>query len=264
MIAILNRKFKVVFTLKNIIADFFFKLFLLSFPNKWSVLISERFNQLFFDISINGRNFKLLSNTDLLLYRSKTFFNKEPETNKWIEKIPTDGVFYDVGANVGVFTVLASAYCRRVYAFEPTALNYSILNQNLMVNSLDNIATAYCIAINDKTTFDTMRLSSGVVGSAHHSFGINKDACHNDYSPFFKQGAFGVSLDDLVYIYNFECPAFLKVDVDGNEHLVIQGASKLLKDRRLMSILIELNKSLDVDLELIEIIKKQIPAFDEN
>ena len=73
----------------------------------------------------------MISNSDLLLYRSKTFHDKEPETNRWVETIPQDGIFFDVGANVGVFTILAGSFCRRVYAFEPVALNYSILNQNI-------------------------------------------------------------------------------------------------------------------------------------
>lgn len=210
-----------------------------------------------YPVSVNGKTYQLLSNSDLLLYRSKTFHDKEPETNRWLEKIPRDGIFFDVGANVGVFTVLASSYCNQVYAFEPVALNYSVLNQNLMLNGLDDVATAYCIAISDKSHFDTMRLSSSIVGSAHHTFGVNRDACHKEFSPVFKQGAFAVSLDDLVYRYNFPCPTFLKVDVDGNEHLVIKGADSLLKDSRLKSVLIELNKSLEIDNSLIELIKSQ-------
>jgi FkbM family methyltransferase len=255
MIAGLNRKFKIVFRLKNVIADVFCTLFYLGRPNKWSVLVSDRLNKMFHKISIEGKEFKMLSNTDLLLYRSKTFHNKEPETNQWIENMPKDGVFYDVGANVGVFTILASKYCRKVYAFEPTALNYSVLTQNLMVNALDEVAIAYCMAIGEKTFFDTMRLSSTLVGSAHHSFGVNRDACHNEYLPVFRQGCFGISLDDLIYVYHFECPTYLKIDVDGNEHLVLKGASKLLADPRLKSILIELNKNLKIDQDLVKLIE---------
>jgi FkbM family methyltransferase len=256
LIAALNRKFKIVFTLKHLVADFFNYFFFLSFPNKWSVLVADRFNRLFYSVSIKDTEYHLLSNTDLLLYRSKTFHDKEPETNKWIEKMPSDGVFYDVGANVGIFSILASAFCKKVYAFEPSALNYSVLNQNLMVNSLEKKVTAYCLAINDKFTFDTMRLSSGTIGSAHHTFGINKDACHNEFSPFFHQGSLGISLDELVYTHHFDCPTYLKIDVDGNEHLVIQGATKILKDSRLKSILIELNKNLKIDQDLISYIEK--------
>lgn len=204
MIKAINRRFKVIFTLKNIIADLFCKIFLLDFPNKWSVLISDRLQNLFYSILMNDRHLKMISNTDLLFYQSKTFHNKEPETNKWIASMPSDGVFYDMGANVGVFLILASYYCRKVYAFEPTAVNYSILTQNLMANSLDKNIAAYCLAIKDMFSFDTMRLSSGVIGSAYHSFGINKDACHQDYQHVFSQGCLGISLDDLVYSYGFD------------------------------------------------------------
>lgn len=255
MIQAINTKYKIIFRVKNVITDIFCKLFFLNFPNKWSMLVSELLGSLTYEVKIKDKSYKLLSNNNLLLYRSKTFSYKEPETNKWVENIPSDGVFYDVGANVGVYTILASAYCRRVYAFEPVALNYSVLSQNLLMNNLDKNTVAYCIAISDKSSFDTMRLSSTMIGSAHHSFGVDRDACHNEFSPVFKQGSFGVALDDLVYSYNFECPTYLKIDVDGNEHLVIGGATKLLKDSRLKSILIELNKNLKIDQGLVEIIK---------
>ena len=169
--------------------------------------------------------------------------------------MPADGVFYDVGANVGIFSLMATLFCRKVYAFEPVAVNYSVLNQNILNNSLDNKATAYCLAVSDKSHFDTMRLSSGIVGSAHHTFGADRNANHENFSPAFKQGSFAVSLDDLVYTYQFECPTYLKIDVDGNEHLVIAGATKTLKDSKLKSILIELNKDLKIDQNLVEIIK---------
>ena len=232
-------------------------MFFLSRPNRWSVYISESLESLYVTIKFESKTFKLLSNTGLLLYRSKTFHDKEPDTNDWIKTIPNDGVFFDVGANVGVFTILASTFCRKVLAFEPVAINYSVLNQNIMINRLDDVATAYCLAISDKSHFDTMRLSSNVVGSAHHTFGKNIDACHEEFSPVFKQGAFAASLDDLVYKYGFECPTYLKVDVDGNENLVMAGAHELLKDQRLRSILIELNVSLEIDKGLIDQIKSQ-------
>lgn len=255
MIYALNRRYKLVFKIKNIVADIFSKLFFLNYPNRWSHLILSHLNEMFFEVIIRNRAYKILSNTSLLYYRAHTFNSKEPETNKWIENMPAEGVFYDVGANVGVFTVLASSYCRKVYAFEPVAVNYSVLTQNLMMNHLDKNTTAYCLAITDNSSFDTMRLSSNTIGSAHHSFGIDRDACHKEFSPVFKQGSFGMSLDDLVYRYNFECPTYLKIDVDGNEHLVIAGAKKLLDDQRLKSILIELNKSLKIDQELVKTIQ---------
>ena len=100
----LNKKYQIIFKLKHIIADLFAKIFLISRPNKWSVLIADKLNHLFLPIKVRDQEVRLLSNTDLLLYRSKTLNEKEPETNRWIASMPADGVFFDVGANVGVFT----------------------------------------------------------------------------------------------------------------------------------------------------------------
>lgn len=241
--------------LKHFIVSFFCKIFQLDFPNRWSVLIAGQLSGMWHSADINGKKLKFISNSELLFYRSKTILDKEPETNQWIEQIPPDAVFYDVGANVGIFSIMAAMFCRKVYAFEPVAVNYSILNQNLLLNTLDHKVTAYCLAISDKSHFDTMRLSSGGIGTAHHTFGANRDANHQTFTPVFKQGALAVSLDDLIEVHNFECPQYLKIDVDGNEHLVIGGAQNLLKNPQLRSILIELNKDLSIDQNLIEAIK---------
>lgn len=241
--------------IKKFVGLIFSKIFFLSFPNKWSVYISSLLSELYFPVNVNGRTFLMSASTDLLLYRSETFNVKEPETNRWIQEIPLNSIFFDVGANVGVFTVLASAYCKKVFAFEPVSHNYAVLNKNIQKNNLGDVVSAFCLAISDKSGFDTMRLSSSLVGSALHSYGVSKDACHENFNPVFQQGAFAVSLDELVYNYNFECPNYLKIDVDGNEHLIIKGASKLLSDQRLKSILIELNMDLKIDAEVIDQIK---------
>jgi FkbM family methyltransferase len=239
---------------KSLAASAFARLTFLSFPNRWSVLVSEQLEGLTREVAVAGGRLRLLSNSDLLLQRSLSFHTKEPETNAWIGGMPADGVFYDVGANVGVFTLLAATRARKVYAFEPVALNYAVLTRNLMLNSLDSKAVAYCLAIGEKTSFDTMRLGSGVIGAAHHTFGRNVDACHQEFVPAFLQGALSMSLDDLVYSHGFECPTYLKIDVDGNEHLVIKGAARLLGDARLKSVLIELNKELAIDKGVVETI----------
>ena len=206
--------------------------------------------------TIGSKTVDLLSTSPLLLYRSLTMHTKEPETNRWIQTIPNNGIFFDVGANVGIYSIYASAYCSKVFAFEPSYLNYNVLNHNIMLNKLQNNISAYCIAINDRTRFDSMRLSSATIGSAHHTFGSNMDTCHREFEPHFLQGSIGMSLDDLIYEFGFECPTFLKIDVDGNEHLVVNGALKLLEDPRLTSVLIELNNDLKIDHGTIEQIRR--------
>ena len=46
----------------------------------------------------------------LALYRCKTFKTKEPDTLTWIEQMGEDSVFWDIGANVGLYSIYAAKY----------------------------------------------------------------------------------------------------------------------------------------------------------
>jgi len=61
-------------------------------------------------LEINHNDVKMLftSPNSLTRYRSKSFSNKEPETLTWIETMPEDAIFWDVGANVCVFLLDAT------------------------------------------------------------------------------------------------------------------------------------------------------------
>ena len=53
-------------------------------------------------------------------WRVDTFSSKEPETLEWIDSLPEGSVLWDVGANVGLYSVYAAKKRRcRVWAFEP-------------------------------------------------------------------------------------------------------------------------------------------------
>ena len=74
---------------------------------------------------------------DLALWRARTLFSKEPETIEWIDGFKDGDVFWDVGANIGVYSLYASIGRRiEVLAFEPSASNYLLLNRNIEYNHL--------------------------------------------------------------------------------------------------------------------------------
>lgn len=80
-------------------------------------------------IEING--IKFIANEEELIYRATTLETKEPDMIKWLnEYIKEDDILFDIGANVGVF----SLYCAqklgaKVFAFEPIHSTYHILKQ---------------------------------------------------------------------------------------------------------------------------------------
>src|SRR5882724_5820112 len=72
----------------------------------------------------------LVPNTSVK-WRVDTLLEKEPETIEWIDSFKEGEVFYDVGANIGLYSVYAAARRKSpVVAFEPDARNYALLVEN--------------------------------------------------------------------------------------------------------------------------------------
>jgi FkbM family methyltransferase len=179
-------------------------------------------------------------------WRVDSLFEKEPWTLDWIATFGPGEVFLDVGANVGMYTIWA-AMTRRVpvYAFEPEAQNYALLNRNLLLNRLDGQVKAYCVGLSDIAAFTELHLTDLRAGGSCHSVGEKVDFKHQPTAPAFSQGCVTARLDDLVAEHVLPVPAHIKIDVDGFESKVIRGATSTLANRALRSLLVEVNQNLD-------------------
>ena len=75
---------------------------------------------------------RYLTPSSHLKWRVDSLFEKEPSTIAWIARFRRDEILVDVGANVGMYTVWAAKTRGvRVYAFEPEAQNYALLNRKM-------------------------------------------------------------------------------------------------------------------------------------
>ena len=181
------------------------------------------------------------------LWRVQTIHEKEPWTLEWIDTFAEDDVLLDCGANVGMYTVWAAATRRaRVYAFEPEAQNYALLNRNIHLNNLADRVSAYCLGLSDKAGLSTLHIVDLRIGGSCHALGEPLDY---EQKPFkktrFKQGSIAATIDDLVRAGDMPVPNHIKIDVDGFEHRVIAGARETLCDREVRSLLIETNQNLE-------------------
>jgi len=182
-------------------------------------------------------------------WRVKSMFTKEPDTIQWLQSMKPGETLVDVGANIGIYTIFAAVRGVKVFAFEPEALNYAILNQNIYVNGLENV-TAYCCALTDMEVFpqadiSTLNLSMVMPGGSCHSFGEEVDHRLQERKPPFKQGCIGLPLCE------FDIgPDYIKIDVDGFEHKVVAGGQPHIKGAK--SVLIEINQNLPEHRDLID------------
>lgn len=171
-------------------------------------------------------------------------FGKEPETVEWIEGFDKNDIVYDVGACVGQFSLIMSKYAKEVYAFEPATFNFNLLTKNIIYNFkkglIDNNIIPLNIALSSKSRLDIFNYNSLREGSSSHSLSWARDSVGNEFAPAFSQKMFSISIDDLIALFNLPVPNHIKIDVDGTEHDIIEGAKKTLRNKKLKSIMVEL------------------------
>lgn len=176
------------------------------------------------------------------LKRAKSYSIKEPDTLDWLDSFEPDTCFFDVGANIGQYSLYpAKKYGQdvQIYAFEPQSKNYYSLNKNIYCNKLSEYITSYCIAISGRTEFSKLYIPKFIPGGNRSQFG-EADIEKLKMLPTHTQGMFGVTLDDLCSQWGFPYPNYIKIDVDGIEISILKGAKKVLNNPALKSVIIEL------------------------
>lgn len=173
-------------------------------------------------------------------YRISTFSSKEPETLEWIESIPGGSVVWDVGANIGLYSIYAAkAQSCRVYAFEPSVFNLELLARNIYLNDLQNKITIVPIALTDKRGPSLFKMSTTTWGGALSTFGQDFDQNGETLKVQFEYTTYGVSMAEAAALLGIMSPQHLKIDVDGIEHFILRGGKEILA--KVDSVLIEIN-----------------------
>jgi FkbM family methyltransferase len=171
----------------------------------------------------------------------REFATREPETLAWIDAFETPCRFWDIGANIGVFSIYAGLRTGvEVRAFEPAAASYGALCRNIEANRLGNRVQAYCLAISDRTELGRLNLSGTNAGSVFNAFESTDDCFGNEIAVAFRQGVVGFSIDGFRRLFGLAAPNYLKIDVDSIEERILAGACETLRDPGLRSVLIEL------------------------
>lgn len=200
-----------------------------------------------------------------LRWRAKTFHTEEPDTVKWLDTLQPEDVLWDVGANVGLYSLYASKFkgCR-VFSFEPEAQNFALLVENVAMNKVGDNCFPACLAISENPGIGRLKNRVITKGGSHNFFYASDQEFSeiDDRMPesvrgknhIVEQVVYGVSLDELMNQEDIALPTHLKIDVDGNEPEVIGGAQKLLQNDALQSILIEINSLVERHAQIPDIL----------
>ena len=195
-------------------------------------------------ISINGKKIFLSTPNFLNRYRHKTFFTKEPETLTWMDSFEENAIFYDIGANVGLYSIYAAIKKDvQVFCFEPSFFNLEFLARNIYINQLTDRISIFPVALNDKVSISNFQLTSTEWGGALSTFEKGFDDSGNKIQSKFIYNTIGFDLDHLVEVTKIPFPDYVKIDVDGLEHFIIGGAQNVIKKAK--SVLIEINDNFE-------------------
>jgi FkbM family methyltransferase len=176
-------------------------------------------------------------------WRAESFSTKESETREWIEYYGGQGAFFDVGANVGLYSLYyGKLVADQVYSFEPSLFNLRLLAKNIYVNSMSERINVVPIPLSSKNQIFELLMSNVQEGGAMTSFGVSfgHDGKILDEHMVYRMPS--LTLDTILASGMIsEPPSLIKIDVDGIEHLILHGAQSTLRAPRLQPVLVEVN-----------------------
>lgn len=204
-------------------------------------------------LEVRGTPMVFDANEELHLLRAQWLETKEPETLDWIDSFGPREVLYDIGANIGVFSVYAALHrdCG-VFAFEPEAKNYACLVKNLYLNGLGRRVKALNLGLHDRTAIEFLQLHGMESGAALHALGEPVDWRKERFQPKFEQSVMAFALDEFIEGFGVPLPNHVKLDVDGNEPKIITGGKRTFSSPALISLMIEMNENDRALTDLLE------------
>ncbi len=173
----------------------------------------------------------------------RDLLTREADTIEWISGFSNGEVFWDIGANVGAYSLFAALVTKApVLAFEPSAQTFSLMVKNVELNSLGDVVWPVCIALSDRTVLDFLNMPHTYASSVFNVFGGEIDSLGNEMDVAFRQLVPGFRIDDFVRIFNPPAPNHIKIDVDSVELQILEGGRELLANETVKSVLIEVMK----------------------
>lgn len=139
-------------------------------------------------------------------------------------------LFLDIGANIGSYTVLASgAVGATTIAVEPIPATAKVLEANVGINGLGGRVEVRRLGISDKV--GVLRFTSAL------------DACNHVAGTDETEGVIEVQVTTVDSLCVDRAPTVIKIDVEGHEMAVISGATRTLRDPRVLAVVMETNGS---------------------
>jgi FkbM family methyltransferase len=153
-------------------------------------------------------------------------------------------VFFDIGANIGIYTLLASKHIRKggtVYSFEPSDWAYERLMENLQLNESKNV--------------EVLKIAVSNFTGSKQFYICEDDAYNSLISTPMKEvqkvvEVKSISIDDFCIEHKIVKIDILKIDVEGADYLVLKGAQNILRSDKPPLIICEFNRNISEGMTL--------------
>ena len=158
-----------------------------------------------------------------------------------------DSIFIDIGANIGVVSLIISKYVERVYSFEPVLSSYKNLCENIELNKTRNIIPLN-IALSDRSSIiELTNIPFGETNKVVKTHLVKSEIC-SDYN-FINSYAF--KLDDLEKFFDISSSkrVLIKIDTESHEIYILKGSKLFLEKEYPILICMEQNIRVKKELE---------------
>ena len=254
---------KIIYIILHFIDTIFLKIFKRSFLIWFKDFIDEDYYK---DIKTSDKKIqlKLFAPNYLTNWLVNEFESKEPETITWIQNFKEINnrkiIFWDIGANLGLYSIYASKIHNNieVISFEPSTNNLRVLSRNISINDLHNKIKIFQLPLGEQSfSFSLMRESTFVEGQSNNAFRVPLNFEGKKFISTNNYQVLGTSINSILDNNLLQIPNYIKIDVDGLEHLILKGASKYLSHKDIKSIQIEINENFQDQLNSVKKIMKE-------
>jgi FkbM family methyltransferase len=191
--------------------------------------------------------------------RAAKILTKQPGTIEWIDRFQPDGVFWDIGANVGVYSLYAALRRdTRVVAFEPAAVNYFMLAANCEINHFDERVRCVLAGLGRTKSLACLAVSQ-FAGAASFGFGGKKAQVFQG-----RQAAIVLTIDQLVEEFGLPCPNYLKIDVPMLTDDILAGGERTLSRPEVREVHVEANESSSSGRRIVEALERHGLCLDRS
>lgn len=208
--------------------------------NKISSILNFFYWQIYSRFFKRKKEFKWIDNSSLIAYKGEsavtanlyTGMSEFYEMGFLMHFLRSDDIFVDIGANSGIYTVLASKVMgSRSICIEPIHIAVERIKEHVKINQIQNLVEIHNIGLGDK---DHEVMFTSNYDCTNH---VIVNTSENN------QNLISQKIKTLNSILNLNDEYVLKIDTEGYEYNILKGANKILNQGKIIAIIIEINGS---------------------